>query len=899
MNYDLIIVGTQSNGFVGTKVSDNACQAKKEIEPVKDYILLPLWTTDPPISQHPKSSHNYGFKPSCDDGKKVDEDPSKENECNDQEKEDNINSTNNVNTVSATINADGTNEDNELSFDPNMPALEDFSTFNFSSDDEDDSEMADMKNLDTTIQVSPILTRIHKDHPLDQVIGDLQSAIQTRKMSKNLKEHGFVSTIQQRTNHKDLQNCLFACFYHKKNPKRIKAIRLFLAYASFKDFVVYQMDVKSAFLYGKIKEEVYVCQLPEFEDPDFLDQVYKVKKALYGLHQALRAWFTEVKTASTPMETQKPLLKDEDGEEVDVYIYRYQVNQKVLHIHAVKRIFKYLKGQPKLGLWYLKDSPFDLVVYTDSDYARASLDRKSTTGGCQFLGYGKKIIMTESSVRRDLRLVDEEGIDCLLNSTVFEQLALMWKPKRKNTKVPQPSRSTKNVADEAVHKELGDILLRTATTASSLKVKQDSGNIDKTQSKATPNKSSSQRTDSGGDPRYEKAMEDTTTQTRFESVFKHFDDLLLTREKTKTTQSNEIVSLNRRVKKPEKRNRLRTHKLKRLYKVGLIARLESLNEESLGEDASKHERIEAIDQDEDITLVNVQDDVEMFDVNDLGGKETLKPKVKGIVIQEHKEQGKSTTTKATISKQQSQDKGKGIMVEEPVKLKKKDQIELDEEAAKRLQAEFDEEERLARERPQKEREGNIALIETWDDVQAKLMLIINWLKECKQKNKKTKRAEEKRNKPPTQAQQRKIMCTYLKNMKGYKLNDLKTELVKGKEKREGGELIQESTKKQKVEDDKETAELKQLTKIIPDKEEVEINVITLAVRSPGIVDWKIYKEGKKSYYQIMRIDRKSQMYMVFSKMLESFYIEDLVDLYKLGKAKFKSTRPVEDLDLLL
>ncbi|GKF48684.1 hypothetical protein Tco_0141935 [Tanacetum coccineum] len=121
--------------------------------------------------------------------------------------------------------------------------------------------------------------------------------------------------------------------------------------------------------------------------------------------------FTKVKTASTPLETQKPLLKDEDGEEVDVHMYRamigslmyltslrhdimfavyacarYQVNPKVSHLHAVKRIFSYLKGQQKLGIWYPKDSPFDLVAYADSDYARASLDRMSTTGGCQFLG---------------------------------------------------------------------------------------------------------------------------------------------------------------------------------------------------------------------------------------------------------------------------------------------------------------------------------------------------------------------------------------------------------------------------------------------------------------------------------------------------------------------------------
>ncbi|GKA15025.1 putative ribonuclease H-like domain-containing protein [Tanacetum coccineum] len=199
MNYEPIVACTQSNGFACTKASDNA---------------------------DPKSSYNDGSKPSSDDGKKVDEDLRKDSKCKDQEKEDNVNNTNNVNTasniniVSLTVNVVGTDEVNvfggktsiELPFDPNMSALEDDSTFDFSSNDEDDGAMADMNNLDTTIQVSPNLTiRIHKDHPLDQVIRDLQSTTQTRKMSKNLEEHGFVSTIQQRTNHKDLQNCLFAC----------------------------------------------------------------------------------------------------------------------------------------------------------------------------------------------------------------------------------------------------------------------------------------------------------------------------------------------------------------------------------------------------------------------------------------------------------------------------------------------------------------------------------------------------------------------------------------------------------------------------------------------------------------------------------------------------------------
>ncbi|GKE97237.1 putative ribonuclease H-like domain-containing protein, partial [Tanacetum coccineum] len=145
-----------------------------------------------------QSSHDDGSKLSSDDGKKVDEDPRKDIECNDQEKEDNVNSTNTVNTASTNkVNVVGGKTIIELPDDPNMHALEDYSIFDFTRDDEDDGVEADMNNLDTTIQVCHIpTTRIHKDHPLDQVIRDFQSATQTRKMSKNLKEHKFVSTIQ-------------------------------------------------------------------------------------------------------------------------------------------------------------------------------------------------------------------------------------------------------------------------------------------------------------------------------------------------------------------------------------------------------------------------------------------------------------------------------------------------------------------------------------------------------------------------------------------------------------------------------------------------------------------------------------------------------------------------------
>ncbi|GKC91747.1 hypothetical protein Tco_1152396 [Tanacetum coccineum] len=194
------------------------------------------------------------------------------------------------------------------------------------------------------------------------------------------------------------------------------------------------------------------------------------------------------------------------------------------------------------------------------------------------------------------------------------------KPKRKDTQIPQSSDPSDNVANEAVHKELGDSLVRAATTASSLEAEHDSGNITKTRSKATPNESSSLKTTSGSGPKCQEAMRDTIAQTRFENVAKHFNDSLLARGNTlrsdddrlklnelmalcttlqNKTQANEIASLKRRAKKLEKKDRSRTHKLKRLYKVGLTARVESSDdEESLGEVASKQGRIDAIDADE-------------------------------------------------------------------------------------------------------------------------------------------------------------------------------------------------------------------------------------------------------------------------------------------------------------
>ncbi|GJS22075.1 putative ribonuclease H-like domain-containing protein [Tanacetum coccineum] len=463
MNYVPVVAGTNSNDLVGTEESIGAGHSSKETRSSQDYILMPLCKDGSLFDSSLKNASNDEPQPSSDAKKK-------------------------------------------------------------------DNEEVDMSNITTTYPVpSTPNTRIHKYHSLDHMIGDVQSGVQTRRMTKTRNEQGFISAVYEEKTHEDLHTCLFACFLSQEGPKkviqalkdpswieamheelmqfklqhvwtlvdlphckraigtkwvyrnkkdergivirnkgrlvtqgytqkeginydevfasvaRIEAIRLFLAYASFKDIIVYQMDVKSAFLYGKIEEEVYVYQPPGFEDPEFPDIVYKVEKALYGLHQAPRAWydtlstylldngfqkgqidktlfikrvksdillvqmssmgeltyflgiqvtqkddgifigqdkyvdeilkkfgFSTVKTASTPMETSKPLMKDENAKDIDVHLYRLMIGS----------LMYLTSSRPDI---IFADSPFNLEAYTDNDYAGASLDRKSTTGGCQFL----------------------------------------------------------------------------------------------------------------------------------------------------------------------------------------------------------------------------------------------------------------------------------------------------------------------------------------------------------------------------------------------------------------------------------------------------------------------------------------------------------------------------------
>ncbi|GJY98040.1 hypothetical protein Tco_0514950 [Tanacetum coccineum] len=450
-------------------------------------------------------------------------------------------------------------------------------------------------------------------------------------------------------------------------------------------------------------------------------------------------------------------------------------------------------------------------------------------------------------------------------------------------------------------------------------------------------------------------MGDIIAQTRFENVSKLSNETTAARfpflsfGTTKTTQVNEITGLKIRVKKLERRNKSRTHGLKRLYKVGSSRRVESSgDEEDLGEDASKQgRRIHDIDADEDITLVN--DDNEMFDMGTLTGDEVLaeqvivakdvnlsvdevtlaqalaalksaKVQVKGDVIKEQNvpvsavsastKDSAATTITATIpTPRKGIDKGKGKMVEPEKPMKKKDLIRLDEEIASKLQVEFDEEVRLAREKAKKEQEANVALTEEWDDIQAKIEVDHELAQRLQaQEQEELSNAEKAtlfnmEGKKPKDLKTKSFDSIQKMFDRAFKrvntFVDFRTDLVERSSKRAEEELEQENAKKQKVDDGKEITKLKNLMEVMPDEEDVALDAIPLAVKSPSIVDWKIHKEGKKSYYQIIKADGSSKMYLVFSHMLKSFDREDLETLYKLVKAKYGSTRPVEDLDLVL
>nr|GEX94588.1 ribonuclease H-like domain-containing protein [Tanacetum cinerariifolium] len=751
INYKPVVARNQSNGNAGTIACDNVGKARMETILDKDYILLPLWTQDPPFSSSSKDSPGAGFKPLGEEEKKDAEDPGNEDSMvssteepkANQEKDANVNITNNINTVSLNDNAASIKDnivDENIVYgcadDPNMSDLEEIGIF---SDAENDDSGADMSNLDTysksvlfllqeyvriillikSLEICNQLLKKDSDKEFGgiwvvQALKDLSwiEAIQEELLQFKLQE---VWTLVELPNGKRAIGTKWV-FKNKKDERgiviknkarlvaqgytqeeginydevfahvsRIEAIRLFLAYASSKDFVVYQIDVKSAFLYG--------LQVKQKEDGIFISQDKYVNEILN------KFGFSDVKTASTPIDTHKNLLKDEKG----------------------KDIFRYLKGKPKLGLWYPKDYPFDLVAYTDCDNTGASLDRKSITG--DEMSKHNAIYVLPSHTKKVFRNVNRVGKGFSGRETPLFPSVMV--------------QAQEDIEDEAFNEE----------------------NISK----------------HSNDPLHNG--EDIIQLKELMEIYTNLQNKVFDLENTNTTQAYEIYSLKKRIKKLERRQKSKTHGLKRLYKVGLSAKVESSDEESLGKkDASKQGRnIADIDADKEITLVNETiedhrrfDDQEMFNTRVLDDE---------------------------------------VVVEKAVADKEASVVE----------------------------EVNAASITT--PVSAATIAT-------------------------TAATTPTISMDEIKLAKA--LIEIKTSRPKAK-----GIVM--------IEDENESAELKRCLKIVPDDgDDMTIDATPLSSKSPTIVDYKIYKEGRKRFFQIIQADVKTAERV--STVKEWIKIEDWIKI---------------------
>ncbi|GJU84725.1 putative ribonuclease H-like domain-containing protein [Tanacetum coccineum] len=711
--FRLVVAGNQSNGNACTKSCDDAEDA--------------------------------GFKPSGNNEKKVTDEPEKEggDPCNKNDSVNNTNnintasdgnSTNNVNTVSLTVNTAGievnvvsSNTSIELLNDPNMHELEDIM---YLDNYEDVGAEADMNNLNTFIPVSPIpTTRIHKDHPDEQIIRDLNSIPHKRRMTKNLKEHEPKKVIHALKDPSWIEAMQDELLHFKLQKEQ--EVERGIVDTNKSRWLLKGTHKKNGLTYeGKIEEEVYVCQPPGFEDPDFPDRETKdsnEKKLIQMIKihtnknvADLLTYAIDVKTVNGEQQLQalvdrKKIIITEATVRRDLQL------EDAVGIDCLPNatIFEQLTLMgAKTTAWNELSSTMASAIiclatnqkFNFSKYIFESMVKNLDSAG-KFLMYPRFVQVFLDNQLEGIMNHNRIYIAPFHTKKVFANMKRQGKDFSVRV---TPLFSTMMVqaqqehgeADEAVYKERDDSLERATTTATGLDAEQERGNISKTQSKETPNEPSSIGTSSSGGPKRQDIMGDTIAQTRSDNVSKISNDPLL---------AGEITSLKRRVKKLERKKKSRSHGLKRLY---------------------KGRKIHDIDADEDITLENVHD-ADMFGVHDLDGDEVfvenkepvvnaattistilvsaakdlsnvditlaqalaelkstkpkavttvatttttvvIRPKAKWLVIQEQEQ----ASTPITSSK----NKGKGIMVEEPLKMKKKDQVLFDEQEAIRLQA---------------------------------------------------------------------------------------------------------------------------------------------------------------------------------------------------------------------
>nr|GEU61746.1 uncharacterized mitochondrial protein AtMg00810-like [Tanacetum cinerariifolium] len=450
MNYQPVIAGNQTNLSVGFQEQFDAEKAREEIE--QKYELFLVWSSGPTNPQN--TNEDAAFI-------------EKELEFETKKPEFKVNVSPSNSAYTNTFSAAGPSnvaasptygkslciDASQYFNDTDMPKLEDIIYFD---DDDDVRAQADFNNLETSITVSPIpITRVHKDHHEELLQIKMQNVLVLVDLPHGKRAIGH--TQEEGIDYEEVFTLVV----------RIKDIRLFLAYASFMGFIMYQMDVKIAFLYGTIEKEVYVCQPLGFEDPDHPDKVYKVVKELYGLHQAPRAWYetlanyllengfqrgkidqtlfikrqkglhvkqkkdgifishdkyvaeilrkfklTDKKLASTPIDTEKPLLKYPDvGEKDGIKVSAVDLQVSAVRLMLLLLVQKFLLFS--LMNWCCSLSAVRLEALVNK----------------------KKVVVTEASIRDALCLDDAEGVECLPNEEIFIELARMGykKPSTKLT----------------------------------------------------------------------------------------------------------------------------------------------------------------------------------------------------------------------------------------------------------------------------------------------------------------------------------------------------------------------------------------------------------------------------------------------------------------------------------